>query len=59
MRIYAHAFDAANRSDERRAKLAALYGGNAMETTRRSRQKQTDGQSRANVPELRVTSDAA
>jgi integrase len=30
--IYVHAFDAANRSDERRAKLAALYGGNATET---------------------------
>jgi integrase len=30
-RIYVHAFDVANRSDERRAKLAALYG-NPMET---------------------------
>jgi integrase len=38
-RIYIHEFDAANRSDERRAKLAALYG-NAMETSGRSKAKQ-------------------
>jgi integrase len=37
-RIYIHEFDAANRSDERRAKLAALYG-NPMETTARNRAK--------------------
>ena len=36
-RIYVHAFDAANRSDERRANLAALYSdGNSMETTDRN-----------------------
>jgi integrase len=38
-RIYIHEFDAANRSAERRAKLASLYG-NSMETTARNRAKQ-------------------
>jgi integrase len=37
-RTYSHAYDAANRSDERRARLAALYG-NPMETIDRSRAK--------------------
>jgi integrase len=56
--IYAHEWDAARRSDERRARLDRLYG-NAMETTGRSRRQQTDGQTRADTPELRVISDAA
>ena len=38
-RIYVHEFDAANRSDERRAKLAALYGGGAIETRSAERAK--------------------
>lgn len=52
-RIYSHAYDAANRSDERRAKLAALYG-NPMETLDRSRAKQTDSGEAADVPSLRA-----
>lgn len=45
-RIYIHEFDAANRSDERRAKLAALYGGDAMvEPPGRRRRTRADGQS--------------
>lgn len=52
-RIYAHAYDAANRSDERRAKLAALYG-NPMETLDRSRAKQTASDGAADAPSLRA-----
>jgi len=52
MRIYAHAFDAARRSDERRSRLDRLYG-NAMETTGRNRLKQTSGRSDADVRDLR------
>jgi Phage integrase family len=48
-RIYVHAFDAANRSDERRAKLAALYG-NPMETTARNRAKWKHSRSANNAP---------
>ena len=51
MRIYAHAFEAANRCDERRAKLAALYG-NGMETTERSGRKQSEAPAPANTPSL-------
>lgn len=57
-RTYVHAFDVARRSDERRGRLDRLYG-NGMETTERSRQKQTEGRSRADAPDLRVVSDAA
>jgi hypothetical protein len=57
-RIYIHEFDAANRSDERRAKLAALYGGNAIETTGRRRAKQTHSAEKANTRKLRATRDS-
>jgi integrase len=57
LRTYVHAFDVARRSDERRARLDRLYG-NAMETTGRSRPKQTEGRTGANAPDLRVVSDA-
>lgn len=48
-RIYIHEFDAANRSDERQAKLAALYGGNAMEKTCPRRVRQTYSAETANT----------
>jgi integrase len=51
-RIYVHEFDAANRSDERRAKLAALYGS-AMEASARNRTKQTDPMSTNDAPVFR------
>jgi integrase len=57
-RIYIHEFDAANRSDERRAKLAALYGGNAMETTGRRRAKQKHSAEKARAPKLRAASES-
>jgi integrase len=57
-RTYVHAFDVARRSDERRARLDRLYG-NAMETTGRSRRKQSEGRSPAHAPDLRIVSDAA
>ena len=58
MSTYAHAFDAANRSDERRALLTALYGGNAMETTRRKRTKQIAAASGSNARKLRAASSS-
>lgn len=54
-RIYVHEFDAANRSDDRRAKLTTLYG-NLMETPDRNRAKQTDPTSTDNAP---VSGDTA
>jgi len=51
-RIYIHEFDAANRSDERRAKLAALYGGNAVETTDSRRATQTHSTENAKARQL-------
>ncbi len=57
-RCYVHAFDVARRSDGRRDRLDRLYG-NDMETTRRSRRKQTEGGSGANAANSRVISDAA
>ena len=48
MRIYAHQYDAANRTDERRSRLASLYGSpmeNAMEKTDRD-SGGTDGHER-------------
>lgn len=57
-RIYVHAFDAANRSDERRALLASIYG-NAMETTGRNTAKQTVGAENTEAPDLRAASEAA
>jgi integrase len=57
-RIYVHAFDAANRSDERRERLDRLYG-NAVETTGRSKRKQTEGGSGTDAADLRIISDAA
>jgi hypothetical protein len=58
LHIYAHEWDAARRSDERRSRSDRLYG-NAMETTGRNRRKQTDAQSAADVPDLRVIRDVA
>jgi integrase len=57
-RTYVHAFDVARRSDERRSRLDRLYG-NSMETTGRSRRKQTKSRSRADDPDLRVVRNAA
>ncbi len=54
-RIYVHEFDAANRSDDRRAKLTVLYG-NLMETPDRNRAKQTDPTSTDDAP---VSGDTA
>ncbi len=48
-RIYVHAFDAANRSDERRARIAALYGS-AVEATDRSKA----GQAGSEAPSLQA-----
>jgi hypothetical protein len=58
LRIYAQEWDAARRSGEPRARSDRLYG-NAMETTGRSGQKQTDTESRASAADLRVIRDAA
>jgi integrase len=55
-RIYVHAFDAANRSDERRSRLSALYG-NAMETSGGSGANQADPLPIANAPRLRAVGD--
>ena len=52
-RIYSHAYDADNRSDEPRAKLAALYG-NPMETVDRSSASQTGSGGPADAPSLRA-----
>ncbi len=52
-RAYVHAFDAANRSDERRAKLSALYGS-AMEATGRKRAKPKRPTTAAEAPKLRA-----
>lgn len=52
-RVYVHAFDAANRSDERRAVLSRLYG-NVMETTGRSSTQQTSPAEIAEGPELQA-----
>jgi len=55
-RIYVHQFDAANRSDERRSRLAALYGSPVeapVEATDASRQQQTANADAAEVRQLR------
>jgi Phage integrase family len=57
-RTYVHAFDAVRRRDERRARLNRLYG-NAVETTERSRRKQSKSRSKAKAPDLLVMRDAA
>jgi integrase len=52
-RIYVHAFDAANRSDERRFRLTVLYGS-AMEATDGNETKQGESGEAAKPPRLRV-----
>jgi site-specific recombinase XerD len=56
-RAYIHELDAANRSDERRAKLAAL-DGNPMETTGRNRAKQKAASTAPHVRSLRAVGDS-
>lgn len=53
-RIYIHELDPANRSDERQAKLAALYGGNAVEKTGPRKARQTHSEETANTRRLRA-----
>jgi integrase len=55
-RIYVHEFDAANRSDERRAKLTALYG-NHMETTGSNRAKRKQRPHASETPSLRAVGE--
>lgn len=62
-RIYIHAFDAAGRSDDRRTRLAKLYGGESVEASleatgdRTSQQTQEPAESK--VVDLQARRDAA
>ncbi len=53
LRTYAHAFDAAGRSDDRRNRLTAIYGS-AMEAPARKRTKQTIRQPARQALDLRA-----
>jgi integrase len=53
-RIYVHAYDAARRSDDRRARLAAIYGS-AMEAPDGNGEKEREPQGQ----QIRAVSDAA